>query len=87
MEQRVREALDIFGGQEAIRHTMIAVTRSQAAPVARRKLEPLGGTFRGGAEQNTFVLGAGLCRLKDIFQGNLEDAALMGPSRRNLKQP
>ncbi|CAJ1424836.1 unnamed protein product [Effrenium voratum] len=31
MEQRVREALDIFGGQ-AIRHTMIAVTRSQAAP-------------------------------------------------------
>ena len=86
MEQRVREALDIFGGQEAIRHTMIAVTRSQAAPVARRKSEVQpGGTFRG-AEQTTFVW-VGLCRLKDISQGNLEDAALMGPSRGNLKQP
>lgn len=32
MEQRVREALDIFGGSEAIRHTMIAVTKSADAP-------------------------------------------------------
>ena len=32
MEQRVREALDIFGGQDAIRHSMIAVTRTADAP-------------------------------------------------------
>ncbi|CAK8990377.1 unnamed protein product [Durusdinium trenchii] len=32
MEQRVREALDIFGGTEAIRHTMIAVTKCADAP-------------------------------------------------------
>ena len=32
MEQRVREALDIFGGAEAIRHTMIAVTKCADAP-------------------------------------------------------
>ena len=32
MEQRVREALDIFGGEAAIRHTLIAVTRVQDAP-------------------------------------------------------
>ncbi|CAE7949287.1 GIMAP4 [Symbiodinium sp. KB8] len=32
MEQHVRDALDIFGGEVAIRHTMIAVTRVQDAP-------------------------------------------------------